>query len=134
MSRENVEAFKRGIAAFNRGDGDALLEEFDATMEWHLSLPMMLGGESSVFRGHEAGREWLRELFDAFAEVRVEISDIRDLGERIVALGDIRGRGKQSGVAFESPVGYLVAYRNGKGVRMDDFLDLEEALEAAGLR
>ena len=33
MSQENVEAFKRGLEAGNRGDVEALLEELDAEVE-----------------------------------------------------------------------------------------------------
>ena len=35
MSQENVEAVKRGVAAYNRGDYEALLAEFDPDVEWH---------------------------------------------------------------------------------------------------
>ena len=45
MSEENVEAFKRGIDAFNRGDIDAFLEGLDAEVEWHpVFQVVMLGG------------------------------------------------------------------------------------------
>ena len=35
MSEENVEAFKRGVAAWNRGDIDAMLEVDDPEVEVH---------------------------------------------------------------------------------------------------
>ena len=34
MSEENVETLKRGFDAVSRLDGDALLEELDAEIEW----------------------------------------------------------------------------------------------------
>ena len=63
----------------------------------------------------------------------IEISEIRDLGERIVAIGELRGRGKESGAEVESPIGYVAEFKNGKVIRLDDYFDPEEALEAAGL-
>ena len=60
-------------------------------------------------------------------------SEIRDLGERIVAIGQLYGRGRESGAEVESPIGYLVELKNGKATRIHDFFDPEEALEAAGL-
>jgi ketosteroid isomerase-like protein len=133
MAEENVEAFKRGIAAWNRGDIDANLEVLDPEVEVHAVMPAMLGGGSTIYRGHEGFRELFRDVHEAFVEHRIEISEIRDLGERIVAIGHLRGRGKESGAEVESPIAYVGEFKNGKGTRLDDFLNPEEALEAAGL-
>ena len=47
MSQENVEAFERAVAAYNRGDIDSFLEEVDPDVEWHPLLQVMLGGRSN---------------------------------------------------------------------------------------
>src|SRR5262245_37742953 len=133
MSEENVEAFKRGFAAFNRRDLEANLDELDPEVVQHLSLFTMLGGGLTVYRGHDGVRELYRDLGEGFAEFRVEITEIRDVGERIVAIGQLRGRGRASGAEVQSPIGYVVELRNGKAIRIDDFFDPAEALEAAGL-
>ena len=62
MSQQNVEAFKRGLEAGNRGDVETLLEELDPEVEWHSALHALLGGEQTVFRGHDGVREMLRDL------------------------------------------------------------------------
>ncbi len=128
-----MEAYKRGVDAFNRGDVDAFLDEVDPEIELHASLPAMLGGESTVSRGHKEIREWFRDLAEAFAEFQIEISEIRGLGERIVAIGHIRGRGKESGAEVESPIGYVTEIENGKAIRIDDYFDPKDALKAVGL-
>jgi ketosteroid isomerase-like protein len=64
---------------------------------------------------------------------QVEISEIRDLGDSVLAIGRARVRGKESGVQIESPFGVLCDYRNGKTIRLRTYLDLDEALEAVGL-
>ena len=133
MSEENVEAFKRGIAAWNRGDIDATLEVFDPEVEWRPTFQRLLGGDTAVYRGRHGVREFLQDLDETWAELPIEITEIRDLGERIVAIGHLRGRGKQSGAELESSIGYVVEFKNGKVIRMDDYLDHQEALEAAGL-
>jgi ketosteroid isomerase-like protein len=56
-----------------------------------------------------------------------------DLGERIVASGRLRARGRASGAEIESPISWIVEFRQGKVVRIRDYLDFDEALEAAGL-
>jgi ketosteroid isomerase-like protein len=132
MSRENVETFKRGLAAYNRRDADALLEMLDDEVEWYPALLVKLGGEATVYRGHAGVRAMLLDTDDTLAEINAEFSDedIRDLGEQLVAIGTVRTRGKSSGVVTESPVGYLAEFRDGKATRIDP----REALEAAGLR
>jgi ketosteroid isomerase-like protein len=132
MSGENVEAFKRGVAAVNRWDIEAVLEESDPEVEWHPALQVLLGGEATVYRGHDGFRKMVREVEEAWADVHYEFSEIRDLGDRIVAIGHFRARSK-SGVDVESPLGYLVEFKNGKLIGAWSYLDPKEALEAAGL-
>ncbi len=133
MSQENVEAFKRAIEAFNRRDLEAFLAELDPEVTGRVVLLAMVGGESTAYSGREGAREVYREVQEAFPGFQIEILEIRDLGERVVAIGHLRGHGKASGAGVESPVGYVVEYRNGKAIRIDDFFDPKEALEAAGL-
>ena len=134
MSQENVEAFKRFADANNRRDVEALLAELDADVEWQSAVLGSLGGDATVHRGHDGVREMLRDLYEAFSEFRVEFSDIRDLGDRVVASGRWVTRGEESGVETTPPLASVVDFRNGKAIRVRSYLDPDEALEAAGLR
>lgn len=134
MSQENVEAFKRAIEAYNRRDIDAFLEQIDAEVEWHGALQALLESEGTEYRGHEGVRQWVRDIDEALADIQLELPDIRDLGERIVAIGRLRARGKASGAETESPFGCVVEWRDGKATRLVSFLSQAETLEAAGLR
>jgi ketosteroid isomerase-like protein len=131
MSRENVDAFERAIDAYNRGDADAFVSAFDPAAEWHTVTQAVFGGESTVYRGHEGIRRFVLEVDEALADVRAECTEVRDLGERIVAVGRMRGRGRSSGAVAETPIGWVVDFADGKVVRMRDYLDPDEALEAA---
>ena len=134
MSQENIDAFKRGLEAGNRGDVETLLGILDPEVEWHSALHALLGGEQMVFRGHDGVREMLRDLNDAFDEIQIEISEIRDLGDRLVAIGHTRNRGRESGAETESPIAFVVEFKDGKAISLRAYLDPDEALEAAGLR
>ena len=92
MSQENIEAFKRATEAYNRRDVDALLKELDPEVEWHSALLIPFGGEATVGRGHDGVREVLSEVNEALAEIHLDYPEIRDLGDRIVAIGHIRTR------------------------------------------
>jgi ketosteroid isomerase-like protein len=133
MSQENVEAFKRGVEAYNRRDAEALLENLDPEVEWHPALLVGLGGEATVYRGHEGVRALLRDTDDTLSDIHVEFSEIRDPGDQIVAIGCIRTRGRASGAETEAPVGYVADFRGRKVTRIRTYLDPADALEAAGL-
>ena len=132
MSQENVESFERAVEAINRGDVEAVLEELDPAVEFHAVLEELLGGEGRVYRGHAGYRDFIRDFDEAFAEVHWEFSDIRDLGDRLLAIGSFRARG-HSGASAEEAVGVVVDYGNGLMTRVWSTLDPAEALEAAGL-
>jgi ketosteroid isomerase-like protein len=135
VSRENVEIFKRGVEAYNRLlDADAMLEELDPEVEWHLAAQTAFGGEATVSRGHEGVRELLRDLDDVLAEIHAEFSEIRDLGDQIVAIGRIRTRGKASGAETEAPLGAVADLSKGRLTRIRTYLDPKEGLETVGLR
>jgi uncharacterized protein len=133
MSQENVEAFKRAIDAYNRRDIDAVLEEIDPEVEWLGAVQTLVEGKAKVYRGHVGVRQWVRDIDETLADIRLEFFEIRDLGDRLVASGRLRARGKASGAETESPFACVVDSKNGKATRVLSFLDPNEALEAAGL-
>jgi ketosteroid isomerase-like protein len=133
MSQENVEVFKRAFEAINRRDAEALVAELDPEVEWHRAILKAMGGTQTVYRGHEGVREWLRDLYETLSEFQAEYPEIRDLGDRTVAIGRVRVRGAASEAQIESPHGTVTDFKNGKGIRIRTYLDPNEALEAAGL-
>jgi ketosteroid isomerase-like protein len=132
MSQENVEAFNRALEAIDRRHVEALLEELDPEVEWHPGVLVPFEGEA-VYRGHEGVREMVGDIFDVLAEFDAQYSEIRDLGDRIVAIGRLRTRGSESGAVTESPYAAVTDFRNGRAIRVRTYLDPNEALEAAGL-
>jgi len=133
MSQENVEALKRGISAMNRGDIEGMLEIVHPEVVWRDAINAMFGGEATLYHGHGGVRDLFQDLFGAFAEIDADYPDYRDLGDRVVALGQLRMRGRESGAVTESPLAALVEWKDGKLIRVLTWLDHAEALEAAGL-
>jgi ketosteroid isomerase-like protein len=134
MSQENVEAFKRAITANNDYDYDALLEEIDPDVEWHGVMGVMFGGEATVYRGHAGVLEYICDLDEGFTVRDIQWSEFRDLGERVVVLGHVRGRGRESGIELDSQYGAVAEFRKGRFITYRDFFDHREALKAAGLK
>ncbi len=121
------------MEAYNRRDIDAFLEAFDPVVEIHPLTLAMFGQETTVYRGHEGLRKFVRDVDEVLPQIQVELSELRDLGERIVASGRLHARGRASGAEVESPIGWVIEFREGRVIRMRDYLDPEEALDAAGL-
>jgi ketosteroid isomerase-like protein len=63
-------------------------------------------------------------------ESRVDIDDIIDAGEHIVAVGHSRGRVRASGNAFEVAVVHVWTMRQGKALRFENYLDIPTMLRA----
>jgi ketosteroid isomerase-like protein len=131
MSQENVDIVRRAVEAFPRGDMEEMLSYLDPELEWHSAI--VGGAEGNVYRGHEGFRRWYADSFESFEELRNEWSEFRDLGDRVLALGRVRARGRESGVEIDSPMGWVATIRRGKLLKAEGFLSRDKALEAAGL-
>jgi ketosteroid isomerase-like protein len=128
MSQENVEAFRRGIDAWNRGDLEAWLEGADPDSEWHPSAAVI---EGRAYRGHEGFRRFWADIEASFDDLAASFTEIRDLGDAVLGLGRLCGRSKQ-GVPVNQEYGLLIRYRDGLAVCGRSWFSHAEALRAAG--
>ena len=100
MSRENVEVFKRVVVAWNGDDFDAWIELYDPEIEWFALM--------EVHRGRAGVRQaW--ESFKGDMQITVRFGDIRDLGESVLALGEMKSTGHTTGLNFTGELAQLVS-------------------------
>ena len=132
MASPNVELFEIGVDAYNRRDPESFIARCEPDCEWHPFLRSRVEGEHG-YAGHDGIREWFRDIDSMFSEMRAEVREIRDLGDRVLGLGTLRARGRESGAEVSSPIGWLIEVRAGKLRRGWAYASHEEALEAAGL-
>lgn len=133
MSQENVEAVRRALDGWNRGDVDAWVESAHPDIEWFSAIKGRVEGDNTVYRGvAETRRFW--DEWHAIWELTIELSDIRDLGDTVLALGRMQARGDGSGIDIESPIGYVFEFEGGVVRRARSYLNPRQALEAVGLR
>jgi ketosteroid isomerase-like protein len=131
MSEENVEVVRQALAAYARGDIEEGLSYLHPEGELHSAV--IGNAEGKVFRGHDGIRTWFAELEETFDEMTTELTEYRDLGDRVVAFGHIHARGRESGLELDSPTGWVMTLRDGKVLKAEGFLSRAETLEAAGL-
>jgi ketosteroid isomerase-like protein len=131
MSQENIEAMRACVAAFNRGDLDAGLKDFDPYVvirldpNWPENRPRL---------GGDAVRSFFDDLTAMVGTGNTAIEELIDAGDRIVIRNRSRVHGQRSGIEDEVTFTQIVTFRRGKVVMLEYFLDHDEALEAAGLR
>ena len=133
MSEENVEVVRRAVDGWNRADIDAWMESAHPDVEWSSAVARRVEGAQTVWRGREEIRRFWDEWHSLW-DLSIEISDFRDLGDTVVALGGMQIRGKGSGVDLAQAVGYVVEFDGGLIRKMSAYMDPSEALQAAGLR
>jgi uncharacterized protein len=131
MSQENVETVRRATDAFNRGDLDAFLSNFAPEAEWH---PPGQFVDERAYRGHAELKRFWADVREDLEELSTSVSEIRAVGEDKVFVAAVgAGRGKRSEARFEQPLWYVMTVRDGLIVRVEDYADAAQALEAAGL-
>jgi len=72
--------------------------------------------------------------FEAWREFGAEIDELQDEGDVVLAVVNVSGQGEESGMDIAQRVFHVFELPNGRILRMREFLERAEALEAAGLR
>jgi ketosteroid isomerase-like protein len=129
MSQENLVAFRRNNEAVSRGDIEAALATLDPDIEF---IPRRAAVQG-VYRGYEGMRQFFAENAENFDLYQVSYQEVRDFGDRLIAFGTVRARGKASGVEVTTPTSLVATFRDGKMLRAEDFAERSEALKAVGL-
>lgn len=127
MPQGRVEKVKHGFAALARGDLEEMLTVVHPEMEL---LPLSGKLEGRSYHGHEGVREWDRGRRDTW-ELEFTPSEYEELADSVLVHGEVRSRGAASGLELDTQVSWLFDFRDGKIVRLEAFLDREEARAAA---
>jgi ketosteroid isomerase-like protein len=130
MSQGDVDRFVESVEAMNRRDIEGVLRFMDPEVRFEHRLAALQG----KFVGLDGLRGWLADLVEHFDAWQIHCPDIRDLGDRVLALGTIHATGKGSGAETELPFTVVARFSDGRITDFTDFGDKVQALEAAGLR
>ncbi len=100
----------------NRGDGQGV------------------AGEPVLYTGVAGIREYFRDMAESRQTVETLPEDIREFGDRVVAVVDRRLRGRGSGIALEERIGIVYELRDGIALRIHGYRDVDEAIAKAEAR
>jgi ketosteroid isomerase-like protein len=90
--------------------------------------------EASPVRGHGGLVGWIGRWLEAWDETWDVIEEILEDGDVVVASTRVHGRGRMSGMEISQRLIDVFELRDGKVLRITEYLDPREALRAAGLR
>ena len=133
MSEENVEIIRRMYERWLDQD-PSLFEAFDDEIELHPDPAADWVGVNDIYRGHEGVRRYIVQVYEAFEDYRPEVEELRDAGDKVITLAIEHGRGKTSGAAVKAHrTAHVWTMRAGRAIRVDLYLDRDQAFDAVGL-
>jgi ketosteroid isomerase-like protein len=127
MSEENVEIAQGFLQACASGDLDGALAHADPKIVWNPTQEGQAEGITAV-------RDTMERWEDSFEDLELTYEETIDVGDRVLLRTHVSGRGRGSGVEVNTRSYMLWTLQGSKVVRMDEFTERADALEAAGLR
>ena len=129
MSLENAEIVRSIYEAFNQGDLDAASRQVDPEFE----VTFQRGPDAGTHRGRDSILAIIEDQREAFAAWIIEVQDVFESGDQVVALikGHLRPKGTDA--EFEIRNGHIWTIRDGVALSLRGFPNPEDALDAAGL-
>jgi ketosteroid isomerase-like protein len=127
VSREDVEVVRAIYERWQRRDNAR--ELFDPEVEWSTPHP-----DASAIRGRDGVMEFLRRYVGTWHDYRLELEEIRDLGDhRVLVLFSESMRGKGSGAETRLRATGVWTVRDGRAVSYVARVDRADALRSAGV-
>jgi ketosteroid isomerase-like protein len=130
MSEENVAAVRRQHEHFSR-TGEVLVEIYHRDAEW---VAAREDPDAATHRGLEAIRGYFAQWTGMFESIEFRADELIDAGDKVFAWIRFSGQGAASGAPVETEQAQIWTFRDGQVVRVEEYFDRAEGLEAAGLR
>jgi ketosteroid isomerase-like protein len=114
-----IQLVREIVEALNRGDVDGMLRRMHPDFEWKpLESSPVAGG---VYRGHEQVRRYVDDWLGTFDELRLDLEDPTEVGDRVVAVVHGHGRGRASGLQLDTRFCQVWTVRDGAAVGMEEY-------------
>jgi ketosteroid isomerase-like protein len=132
MPRDKVEVARRAIDAYNRRDVDGLFAEL-ATPDFEYYPGIVRALDGTGYLGREGVERFKVDTVENWEELQNIPEEFRDLGDRVLVLFRLRGRGKGSSAPVDQPCACILDFRGDRIWRNRVYLDRAEAMRVVGL-
>jgi ketosteroid isomerase-like protein len=129
-------AVRLAVEAYNRRDLDAVVINYHPDLEYHPYREFVEAGLAEpCYRGPSGYRAYIADTYEVWGnDVRLELTELIDLGDRVVTLADMPMRAQASGIPLAQTYAGVSTLKEGRVIRQQDYLTRAQALEAVGLR
>lgn len=131
MSHENLELIRRFYELAREGSW----QQIEFLSEDVVYRPIAEITEADEYRGREGFRSYMKSFFEGgWAEgLEYEQPTLRASGDKVIARIQFAGKGRSSGLDFTARVFVVHTIRDGRIVRVEDFIERKDALASAGV-
>ena len=130
MSQENVEIVRNRYARYNAGERVPDLGFWHKDAEYHAARE---DPDSAIHSGIDAIRRQFERWNEAYPDLKVEPLEAKGKGDRVFLWVRFTGHGAASGVPMEMELAHVYTMRDGKAAHVVEYMNRNDALEAAGL-
>ena len=123
----NAAAVTGAIDAYNAGDIDGLLTMAHPDIEWEVAPEHPA---AATHRGFDAVRKYHQDWRNTVRDLTIDLRSVAESDDDVVTVCRLHGKGGESGADVEVEIAFLTTFRDGKAVRVEEFLDPAEALRA----
>jgi len=127
----DAEVVRASFDAHRTGGIEASLPFYSSNCVWDAGSDWL---EERIYHGHDGLRRVDSVFRENFEDYSLALREIRDLGERILALYEATGRIKGSDLPIRQPIGIVFSgFDNERIGEVRSFFSWKEALKAVGL-
>lgn len=132
MSQKDVELVRARFESFARTGGTGVfdLEYYDPDVRWHLRQDLP---DAETLVGLDRVRQFFSQWAVVFEDSRIDVEELIDADDRVIAVLRIRGRIKGGDEEVDMPETWVIRLVDGKTVETWEYSTKAEALKAVGL-
>jgi ketosteroid isomerase-like protein len=131
VGQEQIEIVERALDAWNRGDVEAMVADAAPDSEYAID---QRNPNARLLQGRAEIADYLRDWHETVHGLRYELAELRDCGESVLVLGTMSGRaGGEDGPEITAELAFILYFDGTVVVRTEEYLDVRDALAAAGL-
>jgi ketosteroid isomerase-like protein len=90
-------------------------------------VPLRAALEGTVYRGADAIDQFWDAAEESWESIEMEADEIVDCGDRVLIVGRLRGRARDTDVEIDSPMAWVLEIEDGLMTKMRNYVDIAEA-------
>jgi ketosteroid isomerase-like protein len=132
-SQQDIAAVRHFYDEVARGNFWVGKDVFDPAIEWQWNSSLSGITGNRTYRGFSEVEAATRDWLQSWEWFRIELEELIDAGEKVVALTRQLGRPHGASADVAALAAEVWTMRHGKAIAFHGYIDREEALQAAGL-